>query len=229
MIKPALACDDFLIFSKVKLLTKKFLIKPMEKIVVYDLNQCLYRKSSKDEFFKFICYKKGYKLIHLAQIGWLKLIGKTPLIDKTSFKENFYNYLNHLSPEQVQKYARQFWDIEYPEYFRSEMVEDIKRFAAEGVKVYIITGGLEIYTKYLEELLPLEVMGTQTKYENEEYKVIGEACNGEEKVRRLKEATPGNYILLVAYSDDDEEILYEAEKGYLLKDGKLELVEKKEK
>jgi phosphoserine phosphatase len=96
-------------------------------------------------------------------------------------------------------------------------------------RVYIITGGLEIYTKHLEELLPLKVMGTQTRYEDEEYKVIGEACNGEEKVRRLKEATGGNYTLLEAYSDDDEEILYEAEKGYLLKVGKLELVEKRKK
>ncbi|PRX51560.1 hypothetical protein [Salegentibacter salegens] len=88
----------------------------MQKIVVYDLNQTLYKKSSKDEFFKFICYKKGYKLVHLFQIGWLKALGKLRIMSKTYFKENFYNYLNRLPPEKVEKYARQFWNIEFPEH-----------------------------------------------------------------------------------------------------------------
>ena len=197
----------------------------MQEIIVYDLNQTLYKKSSKDEFFKFICYKKGYKLIHLIQIGWLKALGKLHIMSKTYFKENFYDYLNKLPPEKVEKYAKQFWNVEFPEYFREEMVADIIAKDKAGIKVYIVTGGFEVYTKYLEELLPLKVIGTRTKYENEDYKIIGKTCNDEEKVRRLKEEVNGDYRLLEAYSDDDEEILHHAEKGYLLKDGKLELVQ----
>lgn len=36
----------------------------------------------------------------------------------------------------------------------------------------------------------------------------------------------GDYKILTAYSDDDEEILYEAEKGYFFDDGELKLVHK---
>ena len=97
----------------------------MQEIIVYDLNQTLYKKSSKAEFFKFICYKKGYKLVHLFQVGWLAALRKLRLMSKTSYKENFYNYLDKLPPEVVSKYAKQFWDIEFPENFRKEMVADI--------------------------------------------------------------------------------------------------------
>ena len=148
-------------------------------------------------------------------------------MSKTHFKENFYNYLNHLPPEKVKKYAKQFWGVEYPEYFRKEMIDHIRKSAEKGITVYIITGGFEVYTKYLEKLLPVKVLGTLTKYENEEYKIIGKTCNDEEKVRRLKEEVSGDYRLLEAYSDDDEDILHHAEKGFLLKDGNLELVENK--
>lgn len=199
----------------------------MQKIIVYDLNKTLYEKSSKDEFFKFICYKKGYKLVNLVQIGWIKFLGKFHLVSKTQFKENFYNYLNHLPPEKVEKYAEQFWGVEYPEYFRKDMIKHIKESDAQGIKVYIITGGFEVYTKYLEKILPVKVMGTLTKYEDEDYKIIGKTCNDEEKVRRLKEEINSDYRLLEAYSDDDEDILHHAEKGYLLKDGELHRVENK--
>lgn len=199
----------------------------MEKVVVYDLNQTLYKKSSKDEFFKFICYKKGYKLIHAFQIGWMQTLNKLNLVSKTYFKENFYNYLNHLPPEKVEKYAQHFWDMEFPDYFRENMIKDIKDYHEQGVKVLIITGGFEIYTKYLEKLLPLKVFGTRTKYVDGDYQVVGKACNEEEKIRRLKKEISSNYRLLAAYSDDDEAILYEADKGYLLKDGELKLVESK--
>lgn len=197
----------------------------MQEIVVYDLNQTLYKKSSKDEFFKFICYKKGYKLVHLFQIGLLTVAGKMRMMSKTYFKENFYDYLNKIPPEKVQKYAKQFWNVEFPEYFREEMVADIIEKDKAGIKVYLVTGGFEIYIKYLEELLPIKVIGTLTKYENEEYQVIGKACNDAEKVRRLDAELKEGYKILEAYSDDDEEILYKAEKGYLLKDGELKLVQ----
>ena len=196
----------------------------MQEVVVYDLNKTLYRKSSKDEFFKFICYKKNYKLLSLAELGWYKTMGKLRIFSKTEFKENFYNYLKNLEPDKVRKYARQFWQMEFPEYFREKMIEDIKKFHESGIKVYVITGGFEIYTKYLEELMPVEVMGTRTEYVDGNYKVIGEACNDEEKVRRLEEAVGKDYKLLEAYSDDKEEILYIAEKGYFLDGDHIELI-----
>lgn len=201
----------------------------MPKVAVYDLNKTLYRKSSKDEFFKFICYKRNYKLLNLIELGWYKFMGKLRLITKTEFKENFYNYLKDLDPEKVKKYAAQFWNMEFPEQFRDKMIEDIKKFDSEGIKVYVITGGFEVYTKYLEEILHVKVLGTRTQYKDGNYKVIGKACNDEEKVRRLEEDINDDYTILEAYSDDKEEILFLAEKGYFIDGDKMQLVEPSDK
>ena len=193
----------------------------MTEIVVYDLNKTLYYKSSKDEFFKFICYKKGYKIAHFFQLISLKFLSDLRLIGKTFFKENFYSYLNNLPPDKVEKYARQFWDMEFPECFNHKLLEGLKEHHANGTPVYIITGGFEVYTKYLEKLLPVKVYGTRTAYQDGAYQVIGEACNGEEKVKRLNEEAPLDYKLIESYSDAKEPILFKAEKSFYIDDGEI--------
>lgn len=194
------------------------------KIVVYDLNQTLYKKSSKDTFFKFICYKKELKIFYLFQLFWFQFLNKINLIGKTTFKENFYNYLNGLPPKTVKKYAEQYWGIEFPELFNKKMLKDIEKFNSEGINVFIVTGGFEIYTEYLEKILPVKVMGTRTKYEDVSYQVIGKACNGEEKIKRLNAEIPEGYEILESYSDKKEPILFEAKKGYFVDGEKITLI-----
>lgn len=193
------------------------------KVAVYDLNKTLYLKSSKEEFFKYVCFKKGYKLLNLVQLAGLKILGNMKLIDITTFKENFFDYLDHLPPEKVAKYAREYWQIEFPQYFHQDLLQEIKELREQGVKVYIISGGLEVYVKPLGEFLKVDAMlGTRTCYENEDYKVDGEACKDEEKYRRLKEDLVGQeFRLIKAYSDEEEHILDQAEEAYLVEDGEV--------
>ncbi len=197
------------------------------KIVVYDLNQTLYKKSSKDSFFKFICYKKELKIFYLFQLFWFQFLNKTNLIGKTTFKENFYNYLNGLPPETVQKYAKQYWGIEFPDHFNKKMLQDIEKFNSEGIQIYIVTGSFEVYTNYLEKILPVKVIGTQTEFENNTYNVIGKACNGEEKIKRLNAEIQEDFEILEAYSDKKEPIIYEANKGYFVEEEKITLIHEK--
>ncbi|MDN3724399.1 HAD family hydrolase [Aequorivita sp. SDUM287046] len=197
------------------------------KIVVYDLNQTLYKKSSKDSFFKFVCYKRELKIFYLFQLFWIQFLHKTNMIGKTTFKENFYNYLNGLPPEKVQKYAEQFWNMEFPELFNSKMLADIKKFDSEGIKVFIVTGGFEVYIKYLEKILPVKVIGTKAEYRDGTYKVIGEACNGEEKIKRLNAEIKEDYEIIEAYSDEKEPILFKAKKGYYIDGEKITLIHQK--
>ncbi|AVR44734.1 phosphoserine phosphatase [Christiangramia fulva] len=189
----------------------------MLQIVVYDLNRTLYRKSSKNEFFKFLISKKQARSLNLIQMLPFALLYSLKLLNKTTFKQHFYKYLDGIPPEVMTNLAKEFWDREYPENFRKSMLGDIHRYTSENVEVYIITGAYEVYTKYLENLLGVKVLGTRTSYKNGQYRIEGKACNNEEKVRRLKQEVREDYEILKAYSDDDEEILYEAEKGYFLK------------
>ncbi len=72
------------------------------KIAVFDINGTLYRKKSKEEFFRFICFRNSYKLADIYHLLLFKLLGSLRLVNQTQFKENFFNYLDDLPPEQVQ-------------------------------------------------------------------------------------------------------------------------------
>lgn len=193
------------------------------KVVVFDLNGTFYYKSSKDEFYEFICSKEPKRLSYYFQMVYYKVLKQLHQIRKTEFKENFFNYLNHLTPDQVEKYAREFWKKEYPANFNKELKARFDRHKEEGAQIYCATGGLELYVKPLFDMYPINgLAGTRVRYEDGTYKVIGKACKDEEKLERLAKHFKGKpYRIIAAYSDSKEAILDKAEKAYLIKDNKI--------
>lgn len=197
--------------------------KEAVKVVVFDLNGTFYHESSKDEFYKFICTKRPKRLKYLLQMGYYNLLLKLHQIRQTEFKENFFNYLDDLQPHQVEAYAREFWEREFPEKFNQELMRRFDAFKAQGVVLFCATGGLELYVGPLFELYPIDAFaGTQVRYEGHTYLVDGLACKEEEKINRLEKHLNGKpYRIIEAYSDSREEILNRAEKAFLLKDGEI--------
>lgn len=194
------------------------------RVAVFDLNGTFYNKSSKEEFFKFISKKKPHKLFYYFQMVYYKALLKMNQIRQTEFKENFFNYLDHIPPEQVEQYAREFWKEEFPKEFNKAIKAKLDRYKKEGVQVICATGALEVYVKPLFELYPVDVFfGTQTRYNGETYLVEGKACKDEEKIKRLDKHFKGKpYRIVEAFSDNKEDILDHAEKAWLVKDsGKL--------
>lgn len=193
------------------------------KVAVFDLNKTFYNKSSKDEFFKFVSTKKPHKLAYYFQMMYYKVLLKMHQIRQTEFKENFFNYLDNLPPDKVETYAREFWKQEYPDNFNKEIKERLDKLKQEGVQIFCATGGLEVYVKPLFELYPIDAFfGTKVNYTDNTYLVDGKACKAEEKIARLDEHFKGkSYKIVEAYSDDKEEILDEAEKASLVKDGRI--------
>src|SRR5690606_5376914 len=144
-------------------------------------------------------------------------------IQQTEFKENFFNYLDGLPPEKVEEYAREFWAKEFPDEFNKELkklFDDIKK----GDKLlFCATGGFELYVKPLFELYEIDgLVGTLVEYDGETYKVKGEACKEEEKIKRIEKLFNGKpFTIIEAYSDSKEVILDKAEKAFLIKNGKI--------
>lgn len=193
------------------------------EVAVFDLNGTLYHKSSMEEFYKFICSRKKQKVLVVFELLYYKLLKKMHVIGKTEFKENFFNYLDHIPPKEVEALGREFWQREFPGEFNQELMDHIRRLRARGVRVVCITGALELYVKPLFELYEIDgVSGTRVKYVDDTYKVQGVACKGTEKLQRVNHIFNGQpYHIVEAYSDSKEEILDEADKAYLVKDGKI--------
>ena len=194
------------------------------KIAVFDINGTLYTKKSKEEFFRFICFRNSYKLVDVYHLLLFKLLGALRLVNQTQFKENFFNYLDDLPPEQVQQYAAEYWSIEYPRYFNEKLLKRVDELRQEGVKIFCISGGLDVYMEPLYELFPVDAhLSTRVRYKNDTYKIVGEACKDEVKIRRLEEYLDGQpYEIMEAYSDDEEPILKKAKQAYVVKkDGEI--------
>jgi HAD superfamily phosphoserine phosphatase-like hydrolase len=192
------------------------------KIAVFDLNGTLYNKSSKDEFFKFICSKKPRKIRYWFEMRYYKLLLKFHKISQTEFKENFFNYLNGIPPETLIVYAKEFWEKEWPGEFNQEIINRLNELKTQGVRIACATGALEVYVKPLFEKYKIDVViGTKASYQNTTYIVEGKACKDEEKIRRLQECFGAPIQIVEAWSDSCENILDHAEKAWLVKDGKL--------
>lgn len=194
------------------------------KIAVFDINGTLYRKSSKEEFFRFICFRNSYKLLDICYLLLFKMLGSLRLVNQTQFKENFFNYLDDLPPEQVNQYAAEYWSIEYPHYFNQKLLTRVDELREEGVQIFCISGGLDVYMDPLYELFPVDAhISTRVQYQKDTYKVVGEACKEEVKIRRLEEYLDGQpYEIVEAYSDDEEAILEKAAQAFLVKeDGEI--------
>jgi len=193
------------------------------RVIVIDLNQTFYQKSSKEEFYKFICTKRPKRIGFFFEMLYFKFLLKVNLIRQTEFKENFFNYLNNLPPEKVETYAEEFWRQEYPQNFNQELKQRLEKAKHEGVEIFCATGALEIYVKPLFRLFAVNgFAGTRTEYTGTTYKVIGEACKGEEKVKRVQQHYQGrDFIITEGYSDRKEELFEITEKPFLVKDGKI--------
>lgn len=193
------------------------------KVIVFDLNMTFYNKSSKDEFFEFICSKRPQRLAYFFEMTYYKVLRQLHQIRKTEFKENFFNYLDKIPPDQVKAYAAEFWEQEYPKNFNRELMAHFDNMKKQGVKLYCATGGLELYVAPLFKLYEIDgFAGTVVNYEQETYKVQGKACKDEAKVRRMEHHYNGKpFKVIEAYSDSKEAILDEAEKAFLLKDGQI--------
>lgn len=146
------------------------------------------------------------------------------MVGQTEFKENFFSYLDGIDPVQVSKYAREFWEKEFPSDFNQVLMLRVKELKQLGIAVYVITGALELYVKPLIEMYK-EIdgfAGTRTEYRNQKHLVAGEACKGTVKLKVLRELLNGEPFKIVeAYSDSKEPILDEAQKAFLIKDGKI--------
>ena len=193
-------------------------------IAVFDLNQTVYNKSSKEEFFRFICKKRKYKALHLFGMGVYTLGKELGLINKTTFKENFFHYLDHLPPQTLEAYAYEYWNEAWPHHFNQELLLRIKTLQEQGTGIYFITGTLDCYVQPLFEriLKPDAWLATRTQFINGRYKVIGRACKDEEKIRRLNQLIhPRPYQIVEAYSDKKEAILGAAKNAFIVEDGAI--------
>lgn len=179
---------------------------------VYDFDGTIYAGDSTKDFYLYcvIKYPRVLKNIPKQLIGVFKYLFK--MIDKKTFKEYFYSFLNKLyEPERI---IQDFWKCYesriYSWYLYEKDENDVIISASPEFLLEPICKKMNI--KYL----------VASKVDINTGKYDGENCKGKEKVKRFN-AVFGDRKIDKFYSDSlsDLPMAEKAERAFLIKKGKV--------
>ena len=92
---------------------------------------------------------------------------------------------------------KKYYDEVLSKIIYKDSIDMMKKLKSEGYKIYLISASPEFYLNELYNIKEVDVIiGTRFSFNEGKFerKMVGENCNGEEKVRRLKEYLQENNI-----------------------------------
>lgn len=156
----------------------------IKKIAIYDFDGTLYGGETISDFYFFCAKRNWFLLLLLPYFVILYILKKYKLISLKTFKEKCFIFLGKkISQKKVYKFWGKRKKKIYP-WVRKELERDKKRgyyiICISATPEFLIKG---IVLKYLQIDY---LIGTRLSTEDNR-KIIGENCKGEEKVKRLEE------------------------------------------
>ncbi len=189
------------------------------KLLIFDFDETIYKKDSLVQFCLFIYKKYPHRSFYLLFQIAFTLFHFCKLINTKKYKELFMGFLYNFSYADVEQLAKEFWQKEYPKNFNLDLL-NIQR---EGLRRICISASPELYLKPVVDQLGLELIGTRLKYDKGIYKIDGENCKGEEKLKRLNQYLKNHkFEIESTYSDSwsDMPLFQISTKAFLIKNNK---------
>lgn len=160
----------------------------MKKLYFFDFDGTL---TTHDTMFMFLrhCDKNRFAkqfLLHLPLFSLLKL----KLAKAEKVKRHFVaSVLKGHTESFIKEKAQSFFEENYPSLIRENALEFINNINRELSESYIVTASLDIWVKPFADKFDMKLISTEALFKNGVYtgKFKGPNCNGEEKVKRIKE------------------------------------------
>lgn len=161
----------------------------MKKIYFFDFDGTL---TKNDTMFMFLRYCDQNKfavkfLLHLPLFVLLKL----KLAQAENVKRHFISSVLKGKTEQFLKQKAQgFFEANYPDLIRENALEFIQNMNREQTESYLVTASLDIWVKPFADKFQMILIATQAEFKDGIFtgNFKGANCNGEEKVKRIKQA-----------------------------------------
>ncbi len=198
-------------------------------IALFDFCETLVNFQTADEYVFFVVQNTQNADVQ-RKYQFYKLLRKTKLIKimdlfwlKGSLNKRWILSLCKGLPEtEMESLAKKYYENRLKPAFIKETIEELKHLKSLDYKIYIVSGGYDIYLKYFADDFGVdEVISTEIKFENGmcQGKFANEDCLKKQKICYLnakeirKEA---DYV--VAYSDSitDMPMLKWADKGVVV-------------
>lgn len=175
-------------------------------IAFFDFDGTITRR---DTLFEIIRFQKGETALYagLALLAPALVMMKLGLISKQKGKDLVLQYFFRNTPvEEFRDKCAAFCRDRLPGLIRENALQEINQHLSKGHRVVVVTASAQEWVKPWCDCIGIECIGTQLEIRNARVTghIQGVNCNGEEKVRRIRQ----QYDLPVfgdiyAYGDTD--------------------------
>ncbi|MGS0747423.1 HAD family hydrolase [Halpernia sp. GG3] len=190
----------------------------MRKVYFFDFDGTL---TKKDTMFMFLRYVDQNRfaakfLLHLPLFMMLKF----KLAQPEKVKRHFISSVLKGHTEQfLQEKADGFFEENYPDLIRENALEFILNMNREQTESYLVTASLDIWVKPFAKKFNMILISTEAKFKDGIFtgNFNGPNCNGEEKVKRIKQVLgTKKFDKSIAFGDTsgDEALLKYVNEGH---------------
>ena len=173
----------------------------MNKIALFDIDKTLIPY---DSFLKWIACVIKKKKSGFWRLPGLLLSGITAFSSPqklTRYKEKWLSLADGLTEEEIAELSEKFVKGRIIPDLKNGAEEAVRRYKDSGYTVIFATASPEVYFRYLAEYFEVDYFfGTQAQNCDGKWKIVGQNCKGQEKIRRILEKLPENEI------DKDESV-----------------------
>jgi len=176
----------------------------MKQVLLFDFDGTLTKKDTLLEIAKYSTSNKLQYFVTLARVLPFILLVKFKLISNQKSKELFLKlFFGNTSRSNFDTICTQFARDVVPSLIRPLALYTVQNYQSSDHKMCIVSASPENWIKPWAEQYGIEVIATKLKFENDRLKGIdGINCNGEEKVRRIKEVINlDEFDKVIAYGD----------------------------
>ncbi len=160
------------------------------RAAIFDVDLTLTRRDSMLLFLQFMLKRKPWLCFHVLPIGLGVILKSLRLIDGTALKNRLYRILDHCTAREVPELMSQFWKTVLVHDLSETGVALVRRHREQGDAIVLISASSDLYLKLLADFFQAEALiCTQMKIVSEtesSYRIHGENCRGENKLRRLQ-------------------------------------------
>lgn len=167
----------------------------MKKIALFDIDKTLIPY---DSFLKWITLILKRKKSGFWRLPGLLLSGITAFSTPqklTRYKEKWLSLADGLTKDEIAELSERFVKECIIPDLKPGVEEKIKQYKDSGYTIIFATASFEVYFRYLAEYFNVDYFfGTQVQNYDGKWRINGENCKGQEKIRRILEKLPENEI-----------------------------------
>lgn len=167
----------------------------MKKLALFDIDKTLIPYDSFFKYFSILLKKKKSRLLKIPK---LVLLGFTAMGNPeklTRYKEKWLSLADGFSEEEIAELSQKLINERIIPDLKPGVEDEIKQYKERGYTIIFATASFEIYFRYLAEYFNVDYFfGTKAALVNGKWKIIGQNCKGQEKIRRILEKIPEREI-----------------------------------